>query len=129
MSAATKASAKFFRRALKLKREGDERLRLLAEVAQVWLESGQPLLAAGLYEVLELLAPEAPIGPLGLAEIHLMHEQFAEARDAAARAIDCKHSDALTLAFAHELRSAAYRRLGDETRAAEDWQRARALAP
>ena len=129
MPAAHKAAAEFFRRTLKLKRDGDERLRLLAEVAQVWLENGQPLLAAGLYEALETLAPDAPVGPLGLAEIHLMHEQYAEARDAAARAIACKHNDALTLAFAHELRSAAHRGLGDEQQAAQDWQRARELAP
>ena len=88
---------------LALAADGGERLRYLGEAGYLCLYRGELDQAQAIFEGLTDLVPLDPVGSLGLAEVHLAHDQPRKAEGAARKAAECPGNSAETMALAYEL--------------------------
>ena len=119
-------NARFARR-LGIPPAGDAQLRFLAEAGHLWLELNFPAKAAVVFQGLTLLAPNDPVGFLGLAELYLGVGRWQQAAACANRAVACANTDRQALAYAYFLLSQAAPRLGGPHEAEALRQKALAL--
>ncbi len=82
-------------------------LRFLSEAAYLWSYRGQYDKAISIFKALTMLAPDAPVGHQGLAEVYITQQKFKEAEKEADLASKAKQSDRRTTAFAYKLRGRA----------------------
>lgn len=80
----------------------DARLRCLAEAAYYLQNLGRIEDAATMYAAIHCLAPNDPLGPLGLAELSLAKGDYSAAVRAARAASRAWHVDRPTLALAYK---------------------------
>jgi tetratricopeptide (TPR) repeat protein len=90
---------------------GNEVLQFLGEAAYFWSYRGQLDKAAAIFQALVALAPNDPVGHLGLAEVYLTQGKFREADREAETATRSGTADRRTMAFAYKLRGRALMQL------------------
>lgn len=90
---------------------GNEVLRFLGEAAYLWSYRGQLDKAAAIFQALVALAPNDPVGHLGLSEVYLTQGKFREAEREAEAATRSGTADRRTTAFAYKLRGRALMQL------------------
>jgi tetratricopeptide (TPR) repeat protein len=102
-------------------------LQFLAEAAYLWSYRGKLDKAQAIFEALTVLAPDQPVGHLGLAEAWMSQQKFREAEKAAELATRSNAADRRTMAFAYKLRGKALMQLNKPKEAEKAWQRAAEL--
>jgi tetratricopeptide (TPR) repeat protein len=115
--------------ALGLKQPGNELLRFLGEAAYLWSCRGQLEKAAEIFQAITILAPNDPVGFIGLAECHLTQRRYREADKSAEAAIRTSGIDRRTTAFAYKLRGKALMQLNRLKDAQKALQRAAEIDP
>lgn len=118
-----------FSELLELKTTNAEALRFLGESAYFWFYLGERDKARAIFEALVLLAPNDPVGHLGLAEVWLGQGKFREAERSAQQAARVANIARATLAFAHILRGHALLGLGRPKDAEKAFLQAQKLDP
>jgi tetratricopeptide (TPR) repeat protein len=114
---------------LGMKGDANEPLRLLAEAGYLWLYLGQLDRSAQAFEALLVLAPNAPAGHVGLAEVKLADGDYGAAARSALAATRSPQIERDVMAWAIVLRGDAAMGQRNAREAAGMWTRARELAP
>ena len=104
-------------------------LKFIAESAYLWSCRGQLDKAIPLFEALIALAPNEPLGQLGLAGTYLSLGKFREAERAADLASRATQIDRRTLAYAYKLRGKALIQLNKPRDAEKALRRAAEIDP
>lgn len=92
-----------YARRLGIKPQGDSQLFFLAEAAYLWFYLGAPRRAEQIFQGLTVLAPNDPIGFVGLAELLLASGEWRGAAVHARSAISSQNIRRQGLAFAYYL--------------------------
>ena len=118
-----------FARTLRIDPQGDDRLRFLGEAAYAWLYAGHLDKAAAIFDGLTVLAPNDPVGHLGIADVLLSNGRHEDACDAVALAVRAANIDRRTMACAYAVRGQALLGLGRRIEAEVAWRAAGELDP
>ena len=109
---------------LGLKQPGNEALQFLAEAAYLWSYRGDFDKAVTIFEAITVLAPDDPVGFLGLAECYLTQRKYREADKSAEAATRTSNIDRRTTALAYKIRGKALMQLNKLKDAQKALQRA-----
>ncbi len=90
-----------FKDLLGIAAQSDQRLSFLGEAAYLWMYLQDYEKAAQVFDGLALIAPNDPVGHLGLAEICVRQGKHKEADKAARRAVQSKNVSRRTMAYAY----------------------------
>ena len=90
-----------FAECMQLEEQGFENLRFLREAAYLWMYRGEAEKARTIFEALNELAPNSPVGMLGLCELQMAAGKYRDAERSARKATRAPGIDAQTMAFAY----------------------------
>lgn len=110
-------------------KQDPEPLRFLAEAGFLWLDLRNFDEAARVFEALCVLAPDDPIGPIGLGDVERMRGNFREALALYDRAAHCGNNAARSLAMIFRKQGEAHALAKDSTKAIAAFERAITLDP
>ena len=90
-----------FKDLLGIAAQGDEQLSFLGEAAYLWMYLQDYEKAGQVFDGLTAIAPNDPVGYLGLAEVYLRQGKHKEADRAANKAVRSKNVSRRTMAYAY----------------------------
>ena len=114
---------------LDLKAGDFRQLRFLGEAAYVLMYRGQSEEAASVFQALQAIAPNDPVGYLGLAEIHLLRDEYQEADRAARQAARVRNVNQYTMALAYSFMARAALDRHNLEAAEKAWRQAEHVDP
>lgn len=117
------------REKLRLAPVGDDRLRFLGEAGYLWLYLGELDQAEIVFKGLAALAPDDPVGLLGLAEAALRRGEFRDAERHIDRALLARQIEKRTMALAHVIRGRVLLGRNKPREACRAWDSATKLDP
>ena len=113
-----------FKEMLGVADQGDRQLCFLGEAAYLWMYLQNNEKAAQVFDGLTLIAPNDPVGHLGLAEVYLRQGRHREAERAATKAARSKNVSRRTMAYAYVVLGQAYAGQEKVKEAERAWERA-----
>jgi tetratricopeptide (TPR) repeat protein len=118
-----------FTELLDLAPEADERLSFLGEAGYLWMYLQDYDKAAQVFDGLALVAPNDPVGHLGLAEVYLRQGKYKQADKAASQAVRRKNVSPQTMAYSHVILGQALAAQEKREEAIKVWEKAAELDP